>query len=407
MSSSDKQLEYMQEFLINIADGNFDAKLNIADDKNEELVTMQVGINMLVEELKTSTISRVFLNSIYDGINDILIVLNEKGEIQKTNQKVETLLSYTEEEILHQSIEKLIQIDDFKIVKDSIKNAYRKGNIQGLGLNFIGKNRSAIPVSCSFSTLYNKQNLPSGVLLVAKDITTLLEAKHQLQDKNDELNLFVYKASHDLKSPVSSIQGIMNLARKTDDVQELKMYCKLIDESAKKLETILSDLLVLGKITYADLKFERIDIKSTINEILKSLEFLDGVKNIQFKININDQAKSIKTEKSLLQTILTNIIDNAVKYRQNKAEPSYIHIDVSSQDNGILFTIEDNGIGIEGALQKNIFKMFYRATYTSKGSGLGLYIVKMSVLKLGGNISFESSINKGTTFKIYLPSPSS
>lgn len=407
MPNSDKQLEYMQEFLINIAGGNFDAKLSIANEKNEELVAMQVGINMLVEELKTSTISRVFLNSIYDGIDDILIVLNEKGEIQKTNHLVETLLFYSESELINLSIEKLIQIDDFKIVKDHIKSAYKKNNVQGVGLNFITKNRSALPVSCSFSTLYNKQHEPSGVLVVAKNMTALLEAKHQLQDKNDELNLFVYKASHDLKSPVSSIQGIMNLARKSDDLSELKMYCKLIDESAKKLETILSDLLILGKITYAELKFESIDIKTVLDDILKSFEFLEGAKDIRFKINVDDKAKSIRTEKGLSHTILSNIIDNAIKYKQKRAEPSYINIDVSNHDNGVLFTIEDNGIGIEESLQKNIFKMFYRATYESKGSGLGLYIVKMSVLKLGGNVSFESSLAKGSTFKIYLPSHSS
>lgn len=396
----------MQDFLINIARGDFDAKLNISNDGNEEMVAMQIGINMLVEELKTSTISRVFLNSIYNGIHDILIVLNEKGEIQKTNEKVETILLYPEEEILHQSIEKIIQIEDFKIVKDHIKNAYKKGNIQGVGINMITKDRSAIPVSCSFSTLYNKQNQPSGVLLVAKDITALLDAKHQLQDKNDELNLFVYKASHDLKSPISSIQGLMSLIQKSEDITEVKKYCTLIDESTKKLEAVISDLLILGKVTYADLQFEKIAIKDIIDSILKSFEFLEEGKNIHFKVVIDDESNFIRTEKSLLYTILINIIDNSVKYRQKKLEPSYIHIHVSGHDNGILFTIKDNGIGIEETLQANIFKMFYRATYTSKGSGLGLYIVKMSVLKLGGNITFESALDKGTTFKIYLPSHS-
>ncbi len=403
MASTEKQLQYMQDFLIHIAEGNFDAKLNISNESDEELVAMQVGINMLVEELKSTTISRVFLNSVYNGINDILIVLNEKGEIQRTNNLVETLLFYPESELLHQSIEKLIRIEDLEVVKDYIRNVFDNRETQEVGLNFITRNQSEIPVSCSFSVLYNKQHQPSGILLVAKNITTFLKAKNQLQDKNDELNLFVYKASHDLKGPVSSIMGIMNLINKSEDIKEVKVYCKMIDECTKKLETIISDLLVLGRVTYGDLKYEQIDIKNEINTILKSIEFIDGLKDINFNIIIDDQAKFIKTEKGLLHTILFNLIDNGVKYRQSKTEPSYIYINVSAHDKGILFTIEDNGIGIEDSLQENIFKMFYRATYASKGSGLGLYIVKMSVLKLGGNISFESTLDKGTTFKLYLP----
>src|ERR1019366_3950259 len=212
MAASDKQLQYIQDFLISIADGNFDATLKLKNESesDKQLVAMQTGINMLTEELKTTTISRVFLNSIYNGINDILIVLNEKGEIQKTNHLVETLLLYPETELINQSIEKLIAIQDFDNVKKYIKNAFEKGKIQEVGLNLQTKDNSTIPVACSFSALYNNQHKPSGVLIAAKDITILLQAQQQLQDKNDELNLFVYKASHDLKSPVSSIQGIMN-----------------------------------------------------------------------------------------------------------------------------------------------------------------------------------------------------
>ncbi len=404
MASTDRQLQYMQDFLINIAHGDFDAKLNISDESDEELVAMQVGINMLVEELKSTTISRVFLNSIYDGINDILIVLNENGEIQKTNHLVETLLQYSESELTNRPIDKILELGDFETVKEYIKNAFEKGKIQEAGLNFIKKDNSKIPVSCSFSALYNKLNQPSGVLLVAKNITALLQAKNQLQDKNDELNLFVYKASHDLKGPVSSMQGIMNLTKKTENVDELKMYCKLMEDCTKKLDSIISDLLVLGKVTYGDLKYETIDIRSKIEEIVHSFEFTEGREDIDFKIVISDEVKYIITERELLHTILLNLIENAFKYRQKKAERSFIHIVISANNKGVLFTIKDNGIGIDDSMQENVFKMFYRATYTSKGSGLGLYIVKMSVLKLGGTISLQSTLDKGTTFTLLLPS---
>lgn len=212
MASSSKQLEYMQEFLIGIADGNFDAKLKIANERNTDLVALQVGINMIIEELKHTTISRLFLNSIYDAINDILIVINEKGEIQKTNHQSETLLKFSETELLHQSIESVFQLEDLELVNNLIKNAFENGTIQNVGLNLIAKDHSAIPVSCSFSPLYNKHSHPFGVLLVGKNITTLLEAKNSLQTLffGSKKDILLVEGKHDKTHIETALNRLSN-----------------------------------------------------------------------------------------------------------------------------------------------------------------------------------------------------
>ncbi|MDO9184624.1 MAG: PAS domain-containing sensor histidine kinase [Bacteroidia bacterium] len=404
ISKTQQQLQYIEDFLIKIGNGDYNSKLPITDENDEQLLAVQVGINMLVEELNETTISRVFLNSIYNGINDVLIVLNENGEIQNTNHVVEDLLFYSQAELLNQSFEKLFPISDIDNVRNSIRTTFEQNKIQELGLNLKSKDNSIIPVSCSFSPLHNNKQEYSGTLLVAKNITALLNAKSQLQEKNDELNLFVYKASHDLKSPVASMMALMDLHRGSGNAEEKEIYCEKIGDCISKLNVIMSDLLVLGRITYGELEFEKTSIKNVIDSILKSIEFVEGFKDIDLNIVIEDQAQFINTEKGLFQTILLNLIDNAVKYRQKGPERSFVNIHISSQGKGILFKIEDNGIGIPETLQASIFKMFYRATSTSKGTGLGLYIVKTSVIKLGGTISFESTPGKGSTFKIYLPS---
>lgn len=403
ISKTHQQLQYIEDFLIKIGNGNYNSKLPITDENDEQLQAVQVGINMLVEELNETTISKAFLNSIYNGINDVLIVLNQNGEIQNTNHVVEDLLFYTQAELLNQSFEKLFPISDIDNVRNSIRTTYEQNKIQELGLNLKAKDNSIIPVSCSFSPLHNNKQEYSGTLLVAKNITALLNAKSQLQEKNDELNLFVYKASHDLKSPVASMLALMTLHNESESAQEKAIYIEKIGDCVSKLNTIMSDLLVLGQITYGALEFEQTSIKTIIDNILKSIEFVDGYKDIQFNIDINEDAKFINTEKGLFQTILLNLIDNAVKYRQKRGEQPFINIQISKKENGILFKIEDNGIGIPEPQQASIFKMFYRATSASKGSGLGLYIVKISVLKLGGTISFESTLGKGSTFNIFLP----
>ncbi|MES2140920.1 MAG: PAS domain-containing sensor histidine kinase [Bacteroidota bacterium] len=403
-SKSQLQLKYIEDFLIKIGNGDYNSKLPIIDEKDEQLQAVQIGINMLVEELNETTISKAFLNSIYNGINDVLIVLNQKGEIQNTNHVVEDLLFYSPAELLHQSIEKLFPISDIDSVRNSIRTTYEQNKIQELGLNLKARDNSIISVSCSFSPLYNNKQEYSGTLLVAKNITALLDAKSQLQEKNDELNLFVYKASHDLKSPVASMMALMAMHNESENAQEKAIFIEKIAECTSKLNIIMSDLLILGRITYGALEYEKTNIKEVIDSILKSIEFVEGFKDIDLNIVIEDQAQFIITEKGLFQTILLNLIDNAVKYKQNGPERSFANIHVSNHEKGILFKIDDNGIGIAEAQQGSIFKMFYRATSASKGTGLGLYIVKTSVLKLGGAISFESTLGKGSSFAIYLPS---
>jgi PAS domain S-box-containing protein len=402
-SHSKKQLQYIQNFLIKIAGGDYDSKLPIVDDSDEHLVAIQVGINMLVEELKVTTISRVFLNSIYNGINDVLIVLNETGEIQTANDIVKKLLLYADSDLIHQPIEKLVQLSDIDSVRSCISKVCEQNEPQEIGINLIAKDKTVLPVACSFSPLFDSQNNLSGILFVAKNLSSLNSAKDQLQDKNDELKLFVYKASHDLKSPVSSMLSVMNLLRKTKDIGEMQLYIKMVDDCIHKLDTIISDLLVLGQITHGEIEYQQISINEIIDSTLKSIEHVDGFDTIVFDTHIESNAQSIVTELGLLKTILLNLIDNAIKYRKQREEPSFVRIHVSEEKKGILIKIEDNGIGIAAHQQEHVFKMFHRATSISKGSGLGLYIVKTSVLKLGGTISIESTIDEGTTFTVYLP----
>lgn len=399
-----KQLKNIQNYLIQVAEGNFDAKLRLPADSDIELIAIQVGINMLTEELKSTTISRSFLDSVYNGINDMLIVLNDSGEIQTFNNVVLPLMHYSEEELHNQKLENLVHIDSLDVVRDCLLKINKKNENIETGLNLVSKNGIIIPVSCSFSTLHNnKHDQSKSILFVAKDITALLNAKEQLQHKNDELNLFIYKASHDLKSPVSSMLGIMSLLNKTEDKGEVKAYLKMMEECINKSNALINDLLVLGRITYSELKDESISIKTMLDDIIAGMAFVDGYKDIHFNVTVDDKAKFIITEKGLIQTVLLNLIENAIKYRRDAGEPSYINIRVSDQESGILIQIEDNGIGIEESLQADIFKMFYRATLISKGSGLGLHIVKKSIAKLGGTISFESTFYKGTTFNVYIP----
>lgn len=403
MSQNGTQLKYIQDFLIELAQGNFSSRLELNNNEDEQSQSVKAGINMLVEELSATTTSKIFLNSIYDGINDILIVLDSDGKIQKTNKVVENMLLYPEAELLARPIDTLIHSSDIDLVKNCIRNAYNLSELQEVGVNFITKHNTIIPVSCSISVLQDNKNERSGVLLVAKNISALLNTRDQLQAKNDELNLFVYKASHDLKSPVTSMMGLIGLINKSNNPEEIKNYCRMVEKCTEKLDSVLNELLVLGHITYGELEFSEVNIKEIIDEILSSIQFVDNFNEVQKTITIHDNISEIVTEKGLLKTILFNLIDNGIKYHNPKAEQPFLKVDIKATGEGISIVVEDNGQGIQKEFQPNIFKMFYRANYVSKGSGLGLYIVKTSVAKLAGTILFESEPLQGCRFEIRIP----
>jgi signal transduction histidine kinase len=166
------------------------------------------------------------------------------------------------------------------------------------------------------------------------------------------------------------------------------------------LDGILNELLIIGKITHGELDFKRIDVAGILKDVLEGVVTINS--GVTVKLNIDKSIKFILSEKGLFQSILFNLISNAFKYRNTFKVP-YLKINVTKKDKGILITIEDNGVGIREEDQTNLFKMFYRANTSYDGTGLGLYIVKTSLNKLGGEVSLKSTAGVGSTFYVYLP----
>lgn len=397
---TEKTLEQIEHLLIELAEGNLSTSIPINQDDSERVLAIKTGINMLVEELNVSHVSRDFLNSIYNNINDYLIVISETGVIKNINNSFLDSLQYTPKNVIGFHIKKILNPHDLPLVNEKIQFVLNGSKILDIGINFIHNNKtSSIPTSCSFSLI--KEKGQKNILISAKDMTALLNAKELLKDKNEELNLFVYKASHDLKSPVSSMLGLMNLLRKTNNIEEIRSYNSYLERAIEKLDTILNELLIIGKIVHGELTLSSIDLESIIMNILDSIVY-ENI-NFEVKLNIAPSAKFILSEKSLIQSIFFNLIDNACNYRNLSENNPYLNIDIVKTDNGVCIVLKDNGMGINENDLNNVFKMFYRANTDREGTGLGLYIVKSSIQRLGGNIKLESTPNVGSTFTINLP----
>lgn len=397
----DKQIEGIYQLITQLASGDLSYRGSVSD-KDNELDAITLGINMLAEELQSSTVSRNYLGRVYKGVVDMLIVLNPDNTVSEVNTAVTRLLNFTEDELRGKHVSTLFMRTEAKTLDRINRELQKKGYAFDIERVFKTKRGKAIPVSLSCSLLYDDNENVNGILYIAKDITKPKRTEQQLREKNEELNTFIYRASHDLKGPLASIIGLVNLAKsEMTDTESVKYYLELIERSSARLDIILNEFLELGRLTQTSMKYTVINFDQIIKEILQSMEYLDSYKNVDIRINV-DHSTVYRSKRPLIKAILQNLIDNAIKYK-NPASKALVDINVMEVDKEIVISVYDNGIGMDKNVLENVFKMFYRGSQLSEGSGLGLYIVNTSVDNLKGRIEVKSKPGAGSRFTIFIP----
>jgi signal transduction histidine kinase len=230
----------------------------------------------------------------------------------------------------------------------------------------------------------------------------LIEKQKELEKAYNELDKFVYSASHDLRSPLMSILGIIKLARIEQDQSATDQYFNMIEDSVNRLDEFIKNIISYYKNNRIENDITAIDIRLLSEEIIEANRYQELAKNIKFELDVQ-QPVSFRSDILKLKIIFNNLVSNAIKYQvATKADKKlWIHILVTQE--GARIEIGDNGIGIAITEQENIFKMFFRATSHNFGSGIGLYIVKDAVSRLNGKIYVDSEVGRGTIFRIDLP----
>ncbi len=227
------------------------------------------------------------------------------------------------------------------------------------------------------------------------------DRNQELLKLNAELDSFAYSVSHDLKAPLSSIQGLLNVARLEKGKNALEYY-KLIDVSVEKLDNFIKDIIDYSKNARMEVKNEPVPVKEIIIGMLDGLAFLYKKKEIKVKVKVEDNL-IINTDKTRFTFIVNNLLTNAFRYSDFTKNEQWIEITANVKNGMFYLDVEDNGQGIKKELQGKIYEMFYRANESNSGSGLGLYIVKESLDKLNGSITILSEYAVGTKAHVEIP----
>lgn len=230
----------------------------------------------------------------------------------------------------------------------------------------------------------------------------LLEAERQKLEKDHmELDRFLYSTSHDLKAPIASIMGLTYLGKLEFKEEKARMFMGLIEDRAKKLDNVISDILSVSRTKKFDLKMEPLHLGDLLNEVVAELKFNQGATSITLEYAREDN-HILTTDYGQMKLILRNLVGNAVKYHNLRQDNPYIRVEFRRIEDYVEIKVADNGQGIRSENLPKIFEMFYRASDTTDGTGLGLYIVSEALSRIKGSISVESEYGKGTTFTILL-----
>ena len=247
----------------------------------------------------------------------------------------------------------------------------------------------------------NKQtetNLLNYQYEIKKLLKEVKDKNVNLEKVNKELDRFAYCVSHELRAPLVSVMGLINLSMIDTSPKNHQIHLKKMTEMLTKLDVFIHDIGDHSRNAKSEVMAEEFDVKKAINEIVEKYQY-NGYNKIDFQISY-ELDKPFISDATRVKLILNNLISNAVKYHNEEIEKPFVRVRASTSNGSNLIEVTDNGLGIESEYQPKVFDMFYRASESSKGSGLGLYIVKETVEKLGGEIKLESIPGVGSKFKV-------
>ncbi len=355
------------------------------------------------KEIEEQTLrAEKLLSGLFENAPMGIVMLGFDDEILKINKGFEQMFGYTPNEVVGRYINDVIVPDNLAEEGANLSKGSAMGKALYSETERVSKSKEQIPVMIyTLPVIHDDQRL--GVYGIYIDLRKRIKVEEELKVRNLELDNFVYKVSHDLRSPLASILGLINLVKLEGGFHDSFEYLKLMERQVHKLDHFIHDVLSHSKNLKMALVTSPINFKEVIDRCIKDLSHLNGFEEVTKNIKIKIKGGEFLSDQWRINEIFRNLIANSIKYKdisKNNCEFN-INVDITSQACQII--ISDNGIGIVEKSLPHIFEMFYRATDTSKGSGIGLYIVKNAIEKLGGTIEVESEHGKGTSFIIELP----
>ncbi len=377
--------------------GDFTHKIHIfsRDELGELALTLNNMAAEIEEKIRETGIQNQQLMAVFNSMIEGVIVVDKASRIISINPTIEKIFSVSKDYSQGKVFLEAIRNSD---VNEIISSVLENGIFVSKELNLLWPVAGTFQINAS--AIYQK-NQVSGCLLVIHDITQIRKLETMRTD-------FVANVSHELKTPLTSIKGFVEtlLEGAIEDKENSRHFLKIVQDHTNRLDRLVNDLLDLSYLESKDIKLviKEVNLKALTEDVLSS--FKSQIKKKGVKI-ANDLPSDliIRVDPDKIDQVLTNLIDNAIKFNKEKG---FIKIYSETLDSQIKITLEDSGIGIPLRDVPRIFERFYRVDKMRSrelgGTGLGLSIVKHIIERHGGSVGVESTEGLGSKFWFILPS---
>lgn len=366
---------------------------------------------------------------LFENANDVIFLNDLKGKIIAINRAAEYLTGYSRTEVLRQNFDKLIAPEARQQNQDSIRAHLGGSAAQHYELPMLSKFGNKRFLEVSTRILY-RRGQPVAIQGIGRDITDrklaqqrLEESSRQLQLKNEELSTalqlareatqlkeqFLANTSHELRTPMNGIMGMINLLQSTDLTVDQREYAQAVSQCAEDLLTIINDILDMSQIEAGRMLLEEepFDVRDSVNMVVKMQALRAKAKSLTLTSEVSDAVPPlIYGDAVRVRQVLTNLISNAIKF--TSAGCVQVRVLPTGDRKFLRFEVVDSGIGVAEAVRERIFEAFFQADGTNRrrfgGTGLGLTVSKQIVEIMGGQIgTYNNSPEPGATFWFELP----
>jgi PAS domain S-box-containing protein len=411
---------------------------------NREKIALEAKVEERTAELKlekekveVANRELAKLSLVASNTDNAVFILDPDGQLIWVNDGFTRLTGYTFESLIAKFPSRsIIDISSNPDIANLLKRAQSGGKISEQYESMIPTpSGTPIWVLSTVTTVTDSEGKLQNMIIIDSNITERKQAEEQIRQMNaelerlvaarteqlrkenaehiktaerlkvinKELDTFVYRASHDLKGPLASMLGLLNIA--TGELAGnaiAERYLGLMDRAANRLDRILVDLIEATQVKQGAVEYGELKVQAFVQQVIESLSGRPNFDKMAFELDI-DPALKVVTDQKYFLSIVQNFIDNSIKYRNPSQSPCKSQICIREEGPNILISVKDNGLGIAEDVRHRVFDMFFRGTKEATGSGLGLYIVQQSAEKLGGRVWLESEFGTGSTFYAELP----
>jgi PAS domain S-box-containing protein len=356
-----------------------------------------------------------YTRSLIESNIDALMTCDPRGIITDVNKQTEALTGCTRDELIGAPFKDYFT--DASRAEAGIKRVLAEGRVTNYELTARAIDGKETVVSYNATTFHDRGRRLQGVFAAARDMTELKRFEHTVRQNeiqrerdaahaselavvNQELEAFSYSVSHDLRAPLRHIHGYVEMLQRATDGQlseKATHYLKTITDASEEMGQLIDDLLAFSRVGRAEIRNTSVQLGELVQDVIRSLEMAIKDRPIVWQVA---PLPAVMGDASLLKQVLTNLIDNAVKYTRTRDQAT-IEIGCAGEEAGrVVLFVRDNGVGFDMQYAHKLFGVFQRLHRPEEfeGTGIGLATVRRIVARHGGRVWAEGAIDKGATF---------